>query len=54
MSEAIGLYGLVLYLLGSNQTDLYSLTVLSAAAMTLYFPRKDEVIQLAEKFDRRI
>lgn len=54
MSEAIGLYGLVLYLLGSNQTDLYSLTGLSAAAMTLYFPRKDEVIQLAEKFDRRI
>lgn len=52
MSEAIGLYGLVLYLLGNNQTDLYSLTLLSAAAMTLYFPRKDDVIQLAEKFDR--
>lgn len=51
MTEAIGLYGLVLYLLGKNQTDLYSLTLLSFAAMTLYFPRKDEVIQLAEKFD---
>ena len=52
IAEAIGLYGLVLYLLGNNQTDLYSLTALSAAAMTLYFPRKDEVIQLVEKFDR--
>lgn len=52
MSEAIALCGLVLYLLGSNQTDLYSLALLSAAAMTLYFPRKDDVIQLAEKFDR--
>lgn len=52
MAEAIGLYGLVLNLLGKNQTDLYLLTALSAAAMTLYYPRKDEVIQLAEKFDR--
>ena len=52
MTEAIGLYGLVLYLLGNNRTDLYLLTTLSAAAMTLYFPRKDEVLQFAEKFTR--
>jgi hypothetical protein len=27
------------------------MTLLSAAAMTLYFPRKDDVILLAEKLD---
>ncbi len=52
MSEAIGIYGLVLYLLGKNQTDLYLLTALSAAAMTLYFPRKEEVSSLAARFDQ--
>lgn len=52
MSEAIGIYGLILYLLGKNQTDLYLLTALSAAAMTLYFPRKEEVSGLATRFDR--
>lgn len=53
MSEAIGIYGLILYLLGKNQTDLYLLTALSAAAMTLYFPRKEEVSSLATRFDRK-
>jgi hypothetical protein len=53
MTEAIGIYGLILFLLGKNQTDLFLLTALSGAAMTLYFPRKEEVIALAEKFDRR-
>lgn len=53
MTEAIGIYGLVLFLLSKNHFDLYLLTALSAAAMTLYFPRKEEVISLAERFDRR-
>jgi len=53
MTEAIGIYGLILYLLGKNQTDLYLLTVLSAAGMTMYFPRKEEVIGLAEQMNRR-
>lgn len=52
MAEAIGIYGLILYLLGKNQTDLYLLTALAAAAMTLYFPRKEEVSNLAIRFDR--
>jgi F0F1-type ATP synthase membrane subunit c/vacuolar-type H+-ATPase subunit K len=50
MSEAIGIYGLILFLLGKNQFDLYLLTALSAAAMTLYFPKKEEVISLSERF----
>ena len=53
MTESIGIYGLILFLLSKNQVDLYLLTALSAAAMTLYFPRKEEVISLAERFDRR-
>jgi hypothetical protein len=52
MTEAIGIYGLILYLLGKNQIDLYLLTALAAAAMTLYFPRKEEVSNLAARFDR--
>jgi hypothetical protein len=53
MSEAIGIYGLILFLLGKNQVDLYLLTALSAAAMTLYFPRREEVISLAKRFERK-
>jgi hypothetical protein len=49
MSEAIGIYGLILFLLGNSQADLYLLTALSAAAMTLYFPKREEVIRLAER-----
>ncbi len=50
MSETIGVYGLILFILGNNKTDLYLLTALSAAAMTLYFPRKEEIVRLADKF----
>jgi hypothetical protein len=51
MSEGIGIYGLILFLVGKNQLDLYLLTALSAAAMTLYFPRREEVISLAKRFE---
>jgi len=50
MSESIGVYGLVLYVLGKNNQDLYLLTLLSAGAMLLYFPKKEEIIALAERF----
>jgi hypothetical protein len=52
MSEAIGIYGLILFLLGKNQVDLYLLTALSAATMTLYFPRREEVVSLVERFEK--
>lgn len=48
MSEAIGVYGLILYILGQHRQDLYLLTLLSAAAMLLYFPKKEEIVALAQ------
>jgi uncharacterized membrane protein len=48
MSESIGLYGLVLFFLGKNTMDLYLLILISAAAMLMYRPRKDEVISLSQ------
>ncbi|WP_321283814.1 hypothetical protein [uncultured Vibrio sp.] len=50
LSEAIAVYGLVLYVLGKSSQDLYILTLLSAGAMTLYFPKKEEIIELAKRF----
>ena len=49
LSESIGIYGLVLFLLGKNTTDLYLLLLISAAAMFMYRPRRDEVINLFQK-----
>ncbi|MGE4560022.1 MAG: hypothetical protein AB7E77_07465 [Desulfobulbus sp.] len=53
MSEAIGVYGLVLYVLGKNNHDLYLLTLLSAGSMLLYFPKREEILALAERFPGR-
>ncbi len=50
MSEAIGVYGLILYVLGKNSQDLYLLTLLSAGAMLLYFPKKEEILALSARF----
>ena len=49
LSEAIGIYGFILYILGKNQIDLYLLTALSAAAMTLYYPKRQDIVELAQK-----
>jgi len=49
LSESIGIYGLILFFLGKNTTDLYLLILISAAAMLMYRPRKDEVISLSQK-----
>ena len=46
MSESIGIYGLVLFLLGKNTMDLYLPLLISAAAMLTYRPRREEVINL--------
>ena len=46
MSESIGIYGLILFFLGKNSTDLYLLILISAAAMVMYRPRKDEMLNL--------
>lgn len=49
MSETMGIFGLVLFLLGKNSVDLYLLVAVSAAAMIMYRPRKEEVIVLARE-----
>ncbi len=49
MSESIGIYGLVLFILGKNTMDLYLLLLLAAAAMFMYRPRKDELIKLSKE-----
>jgi F0F1-type ATP synthase membrane subunit c/vacuolar-type H+-ATPase subunit K len=48
LSESIGLYGLVLFLLGRNTTDLYLLILIAAAALLLYRPGRDEIMSLPE------
>jgi hypothetical protein len=47
--EGTGIFGLALFLLGKNPTDLYLLIMISAAAMLWYRPRKDELISIAQK-----
>jgi len=47
--ESIGIFGLVLFLLGKNPMDLYLLILISAAAMLWYRPKKDELVSLARK-----
>jgi hypothetical protein len=48
MSESIGVYGLILFFLGKSSTDLYLLILISAAAMVIYRPRKDEMLSLVQ------
>jgi len=48
LSESIGIYGLVLFLLGKNTMDLYLFILVSAGAMIMYRPRKDELLSLAQ------
>jgi hypothetical protein len=48
MSESIGIYGLVLFLLGKNTMDLFLLVGISAAAMFYFRPRKDELLNLCQ------
>lgn len=46
MSESIGIYGLVLFFLGKNPIDLYLLILISAGAIFMNRPRREEVIHL--------
>ena len=49
MSESVGIYGLVLSLLGKNAPDLYLLAGISAAALHYFRPRKDELLSLCQR-----
>jgi hypothetical protein len=54
LSESIGIYGLVLYLLGGNAKDLYILLAISAVAMYLYRPSRDEFDAMLQEYDRKM
>ena len=49
MSESIGIYGLILFFLGKNRLDLYLLILVSAVAIFLYLPKREELISLAQE-----
>lgn len=49
MLESIGIYGLILFLIGKNRLDLYLLILISAACISVYRPRRDEAIKLAQE-----
>ena len=43
MCESVGIYGLILYLLGKNSLDLYLLLGAAAAAMYFYRPKGEDL-----------
>ena len=49
MSESVGIYGLFLFLLGRDASDLYLLVALSAATMVYFRPRREELLSLAQR-----
>ena len=48
MCESVGIYGLVLYILGRDATDLYLLLGIAAAAMVYYRPKREELAGLVK------
>jgi hypothetical protein len=48
MSESVGIYGLVLFLLGKSEMDLFLPVGISAAAMFYFRPRKEELLNLSQ------
>jgi predicted Zn finger-like uncharacterized protein len=46
LAESIGIYGLVLFFLGSDFTTLYIFNALAASAMIIYRPKMDELKKL--------
>lgn len=53
MSESIGIYGFVLFLLGDSFQTLYTFIAVSALAMVFYRPKKEELERLAAAYKRR-
>ncbi|OGP55997.1 MAG: hypothetical protein A2Y65_03700 [Deltaproteobacteria bacterium RBG_13_52_11] len=47
LSESIGIYGLVLFVLGGGFKILYTFIVVSALAMVFYRPKREELERLA-------
>jgi hypothetical protein len=54
MTESIGTYGLVLFILGQNELDLYLFILISALTMLIYRPKRDEIISLSQELNRHV
>ena len=52
-SESIGIYGLVLFLLGDSFQTLYTFIGISALAMVFYRPKREELERLAKDYKQR-
>ena len=48
-SESVGIYGMVLFLISKDLVSLYQLMILSAIAMVVFRPKKEELIYIAEQ-----
>jgi len=49
LSESVGIYGMVLFFISKDLVSLYQLMILSAGAMVVFRPRKEELIGMVEK-----
>ena len=50
LSESIGIYGLVLFLLGDSFQTLYTFIGVSALAMVFYLPKREELEKVATAY----
>jgi len=48
LSESIGVYGVVLFLVGRNPADLYGLFLVAAVAMWIYRPKEEEIARFSQ------
>jgi len=53
LSESIGIYGFVLFLLGGGFTTLYTFIGISALAMVFYRPKREEMEKLALAYKKQ-
>ena len=49
MAEFVAVLGLVLFILGKNKIDLYLLVIISAVAMIVYRPFKEQMVNLSRE-----
>ena len=53
LSESIGIYGFVLFLLGGGFKTLYIFIAVSALAMVFYRPKREEMEKLAMAYKKQ-
>jgi hypothetical protein len=49
LSDSVGIYGMVLFFISKDAVSLYQLMILAAIAMIMFRPKKEELIEVAEK-----